>query len=305
MASVPGLRARSPEPLRARSPDARGSVERNGVRVGYEVFGTGEPTILLLPTWSIVHSRIWKLQVSDLARRHRVVTFDPRGNGHSDRPANAADYAESEYAGDALAVLDATSTERTVLVSLSIGAQRALLLASDHPERVAGAVFIAPALPLASTIPGREPSGAFGERLDADDGWAKYNMHYWRRDYGGFLEFFFGECFPEPHSTKPIEDAVAWGAETDPEALILSELGTGLGDRDEVLARCARVRCPVLVIHGDEDRIRPHAHGAELADATGGRFLSIESGGHIPNVRDPVPVNLAIRDFVRHLGRVS
>jgi pimeloyl-ACP methyl ester carboxylesterase len=289
------------EQTRARYPDATGFVERDGVRVFYEVYGSGEPTVLLLPTWSIIHSRFWKLQIPDLARRYRVVTFDPRGNGRSDRPTSAAAYAESEYAADALAVMDATGTGRAVIVSLSMGAQRALLLASDHPSRVAGAIFIGPALPLARTIPGREAVSQFLEPVDTDDGWATYNAHYWRRNYRGFLEFFFGECFSEPHSTKPWDDTVAWGLETDPESLILSQLGPGLADRDEVLARSARVRCPVLVIHGSGDRIRPHAQGAELAAATRATLLTIDGGGHIPNVRDPVRVNLAIRDFIQGL----
>ncbi|MEX1169822.1 MAG: alpha/beta hydrolase [Chloroflexota bacterium] len=291
-----------PEQTRARYPDDSDIIERDGVRVFYEVYGAGEPTILLLPTWSIIHSRFWKMQIPDLSRRYRVLTFDPRGNGQSDRPVRAGAYAETEYAADALAVMDATETERAVIVSLSIGAQRALVLASDHPERVSGAVFVGPALPLAKTLPGRELARRFTEELDTDEGWAKYNSHYWRRDYRAFLEFFFGECFSEPYSTKPWDDTVAWGLETDPESLILSEHGPGLADRDEVIARCRGVRCPVLVIHGSEDRIRPHAHGEALAEATGGRFVSMEGAGHIPNVRDPVHVNLLIRDFVRRVG---
>ena len=291
-----------PEQHRARYPDARGFVERDGVRVFYEVYGSGEPTVLLLPTWSIIHSRFWKFQIPDLARRHRVVTFDPRGNGRSDRPDSAEAYAEAEYAADALAVMAATNTERAVLVSLSMGAQRALILASDHPDRVAGAVFIGPALPLARTIPGREAALDFTEPLDTDHGWAKYNQHYWRRDHRGFLEFFFSECFSEAHSTKPIDDAVGWGLETDPESLILSELAPGLRDRDEVLDRCARVRCPVRVIHGAEDRIRPLSHGRKLARATRGRIETMDGAGHIPNVRDPIRFNLALRDFLSSIG---
>ena len=129
-------------------PDHRGYIERDGVRVYYEVHGNGEPTILFCPTWSLVHSRVWKMQVPYLARHHRVVIFDPRGNGASDRPATWEQYAESEFAQDALDVMDATGTERAVIVALSRGAQRALLLAGEHPERVVGAVFIAPWFPV-------------------------------------------------------------------------------------------------------------------------------------------------------------
>jgi pimeloyl-ACP methyl ester carboxylesterase len=293
--------AGSREQARARYPDSTGFVERDGVRIFYEVYGSGEPTVLLLPTWSIIHSRFWKLQIPDLARRYRVVTFDGRGNGRSDRPASAEAYAESEFAADALAVMDATGTDRAVLIALSMGAQRGLLLATDHAERVAGAVFIGPALDLEWFAPGREPVDDFLDHRNTDEGWAKYNAHYWRRDYRGFLEFFFSKVLTEAHSTKPTDDAVGWGLETDPETLILTQLAPGIGKRDDILARIARVQCPVLVIHGREDAIRAYEQGGELARASGGRLITIEGGGHMPNARDPVKVNLAIRDFVQSL----
>ena len=294
----PAESAAEHEQHRAHYPEATGFVERDGVRVFYEVYGSGDPTVLLLPTWSIIHSRFWKFQIPDLARYCRVVTFDPRGNGRSDRPDSAGAYAEAEYAADALAVMDATSTSRAVVVALSMGAQRALMLASDHPERVAGVVFVGAALPFGRTTPGREPRGEFMAPNDSDEGWDKYNGPYWRRDYRGFLEFFFGECFSDAHSTKPIDDTVGWGLETTPESLILSELAPGLSGPDEVLARCGRIRCPVLVVHGGDDHVRPHADGEELARATGGRLVTIEGGGHIPNVRNPIQFNLVLRDFL-------
>jgi pimeloyl-ACP methyl ester carboxylesterase len=76
----------SREQTRARYPDQEGFIERDGVRVLWERYGDGEPTILLPPTWEIVHSRFWKAQIPHLTRHARVVTFDPRGNGRSDRP---------------------------------------------------------------------------------------------------------------------------------------------------------------------------------------------------------------------------
>ena len=122
--------------MRACQPNRDGYVERDGVKIYYEVFGAGEPTVLLLPTWSIVHSRHWKMQIPYLARHCRVVTFDGRGNGRSDRPSEPDAYREEEFAADALAVMDATGTERAVLVSLSRGRERSLHLAASHPERV-------------------------------------------------------------------------------------------------------------------------------------------------------------------------
>ena len=91
------------EQTRARYPDAEGYVERDGVSVFWEAYGGGEPTILLLPTWSIIHSRCWKMQIPYLARHARVITFDPRGNGKSDRPrepeARVTHHARALFAG--------------------------------------------------------------------------------------------------------------------------------------------------------------------------------------------------------------
>jgi pimeloyl-ACP methyl ester carboxylesterase len=119
--------------MRACQPRSEGYVERDGVKVHYEVFGAGEPTVLLLPTWSIIHSRHWKMQIPYLARHCRVLTFDGRGNGRSDRPTEPEAYAEREFAADALAVMDATQTGRAIVVGFSMGAQRGLLLAANHP----------------------------------------------------------------------------------------------------------------------------------------------------------------------------
>jgi len=136
---APALRSR--EQTRARYPDAEGYVERDGVRSFYEVYGDGEPTILFLPTWSIVHSRCWKMQIPYLARHCRVVTFDGRGNGRSDRPREPAAYDEREFAADAVAVLPRV---RVVLDrgnpsgDPAIGARQETLGDGMLKERVAG-----------------------------------------------------------------------------------------------------------------------------------------------------------------------
>jgi pimeloyl-ACP methyl ester carboxylesterase/predicted glycosyltransferase len=288
------LIAATDEQTRARYPDESGYVERDGVRLYYEVYGSGGPTIFLLPTWSIIHSRHWKMQIPYLARHCRVLTFDGRGNGRSDRPASG--YEESDFAADALAVMDATDTERAVLVSLSLGAQRALLLAAEQPERVEGAVFICPAVPLGESVPDRTLY-KWDEELDTDEGWAKYNRYYWLRDYGGFLEFFFSQMFTEPHSTKPIEDCVGWGLETTAETLVATQLREHL-DEDAARELCRRAQCPVLVIQGAEDAITGPGRGIGLAEATGGDLVLLEGSGHGPHVRDPVKVNLLLREFI-------
>ncbi len=287
-----------PEQSRARYPDQSGQVTRDGVRLHYEVYGQGEITVLLLPTWSIIHSRHWKMQIPYLSRHFRVVTFDGRGSGRSDRPA--AGYAEHEYAADALAVLDATGTARAVLVSLSAGAGWALLLAAEHPQRVDSAIFICPAVPLGEPVAGRQ-SFDWAEQLDTDEGWAKYNRHYWVRDYRGFLEFFFAQVFTEPHSTKAIEDCVGWGLSTTPETLAATVQGEEL-DAETALALARRLRCPTLVIQGSADAVTGPGRGRGLAEATGAELVVLEGSGHAPHVRDPVKVNLLLRDFISPPG---
>ena len=282
------------EQTRARYPDESGYVERDGVKLYWEVYGSGEQTVFLLPTWSIIHSRHWKMQIPYLARHCRVLTFDGRGNGRSDRPESG--YSEREFAADALAVMDATETERAALVSLSLGAQRALLLAAEQPERVDAAVFIGPSVPLGEPPEARAIVQAWDKELDSDEGWAKYNRYYWLRDYRGFLEFFFSQMFNEPHSTKPIEDCVGWGLETSGETLVAMESGKDL-DAETARELAGRVRCPVLVIQGSEDAITGPGRGVALAEATGGDLVMLEGSGHGPHVRDPVKVNLLLREF--------
>jgi pimeloyl-ACP methyl ester carboxylesterase/predicted glycosyltransferase len=287
----------SAEQSRARYPDADGFIERDGVKIFYEVYGDGRTTVLLLPTWSIVHSRCWKMQIPYLARHYRVITFDPRGNGRSDRPIGANAYDEREFASDAVAILNATGTDRAIVVGFSLGAQRGLLLAAEHPERVAGAVFIGSSVPLPPIAPREDRIDDFNRPRAAYEGWEKYNRHYWLSDYEDFLEFFFSQMYTEAHSTKQREDSVAWGRDTDAETLIATQFGARI-DLDDVRSLAARVRCPVLVIHGTDDAIRPYQAGAAFADLLSGTKVLLEGSGHAPHVRDPVKVNLLLRDFI-------
>jgi pimeloyl-ACP methyl ester carboxylesterase/predicted glycosyltransferase len=228
------------------------------------------------------------------------VTFDGRGNGHSERPRQTEAYADAAFVADALSVMDATNTARAELIALSKGATWALLLAAEHPERVSSAAFIASAAPLAPGHPQRV-TYSVDQPLDTDRGWAKFNYPYWRKNYADFLQFFFAQAANEPHSTKLIEDAVGWGLDTDAETLIAASAGPGI-TAEEACALAKRVRCPVLVLHGDNDAISPRARGVALAEATGGTMVTLEGSGHLPHGRDPVKVNLLLHEF---LGRVD
>ena len=284
--------------MRARYPDTEGFIERDGVKVGYEVFGDGEPAIVFPPVDGIVHSRCWKAQVPYLARTSKVVTIDPRGNGRSDRPQTAAAYADTEFVADTIAVMDAAGVDRAVLVGHCTSSWYSFLAAARHPDRVLGIVAVSPWTPyLTPPLPHRVVYG-FDEVLDTEEGWAKDNRHYWLRDWRGYAEFFFGELISEPHSTKQREDCVGWAMEIGSEGMLLHH-GSPLqsSGREETEALLCEVTCPVLVIHGSEDRCQAFARGERVAEVTGGELLALEGAGHVPQGREPVIVNHAIREF--------
>jgi pimeloyl-ACP methyl ester carboxylesterase/predicted glycosyltransferase len=287
--------------MRARTPDFDGYVDDDGVKVGYEVFGTSGPTVLAVPPWTIVHSRLWKLQTAYLADHFRVVTFDRPGNGRSSRPDDPRAYGVAAVTRQAVAVMDATDTDRAVLLTLSQGTQDALSLAAEQPDRVRGAVFVGAALTLEPLHPGRDAAVArfFDPAPEDPDGWERLNADFWLRRYGDFVEFFFDECFPEPHSTKQHEDCIGWAGETTAETLLVDAIDIPTPEQVEEVA--SRVRVPTLFIHGDDDRISPLARAERLAASTGGDLVVLEGAGHLPVARDPVRVNLLVRAFVERV----
>ncbi len=141
---------------------------------------------------------------------------------------------------------------------------------------------------------------------DTDEGWAKDTAHYWRKDYPGYLEFFAHQLLPEPHSTKQVEDFVGWGLGSPVAAqLAAADAPFTAASRQDVLEVLARVGCPVLAIHGESDVCQPLERSRKLAELTGGRLVTIAGGGHLPMGREPVLVNLTIRDFLREHGLVG
>jgi pimeloyl-ACP methyl ester carboxylesterase len=285
--------------MRACQPTDDGYVVVDGVKIYFEVFGVGEPTIVFLPTWEIVHSRTWKCQVPYFARHGRVVTFDRRGSGRSDGPCDLRDNDRRATTSDALAVLDHVGAARVVLVSWC-GAGDDLLLAVEHPHRVAGLVLIAPDLLLTDDPADEEGPYPFEEELDTSEGWARWNRHYWLRDWPGFVEFFFARTFTEPHSTKQMEDAIGWGLQTDAQTILRGMDAEWTNNRDSALRLCGQVACPTMVIQGSADAVVGRARGAAVAAAIpDAQLITLEGCGHAPHLRDPVRVNLLLRDFIK------
>jgi len=289
--------------MRARLPDREGVVERDGVRVAYEVYGDGRPALLLVPASPITHARSWKMVVPTLALRFTVITTDGRGTGRSERAHAIEGYAPHAIVADLLAVLTAVEVDRAVLVAHCHAVPWILRTAIAHPDRVAGVVAIAPELELAPS----HAHWAVGRRWSDDVaepvGWARFNRSHWRNDggYRAWIEFFFDQQLPEPHSTKLYEDMVGWAThDTDPESMILQEESSGTAST-EAEAWCRNLGCPVLVVHGSDDPCQPLERGRRMAELTGGELVVVEGGGHLPHGRDPVTVLNHITRFANSL----
>jgi pimeloyl-ACP methyl ester carboxylesterase/predicted glycosyltransferase len=285
--------------MRAIEPVAAGSVDRDGVAIAYEVFGSGARTIVFAPIDPVTTGRAWKAQVAYLARHARVVVIDPRGNGKSGRPTDPKAYADREFCADTLAVMDELTIDRAVLVGICSAVWPAVLLAVDHPERVVGLIAIAPWIPYLTPPHPHRAAHDFDAVLEHYEGWAKENRHYRLSDYRGYLEFFFDAVLTEPHSSKQWEDMVGWGLDSTPEIQNACDDGPiSVEDAASSRAVLEQVDCPVLVIHGDEDACQPPQRAVIMAEVTGAELLTLVGAGHVLIGREPVAVNLAVRGFL-------
>ncbi|MHA1153226.1 MAG: alpha/beta fold hydrolase, partial [Alphaproteobacteria bacterium] len=288
--------------MRAKLPALEGSIDRNGVEIHYEIYGDGPETILFVPTWSLVHSRVYKAQIPYFSEHFRCVTYDARGNGKSDRPAEVEAYSLDHFVDDALAVMDATDTESAILFGYSFSGLLCAVLAAEYPERVRAAVIVGASSPLVPPYDCRTPE-AFDAKREGYEGWDKWNRHHWAENYPDFADFFMGKIFIEPHSTKQIEDGVAWALETNGATIIktIDARATNRFQIDEAMYR--RIRCPMLVVCGEDDPVVPPESSRAVAAVTGAELMMVPGAGHAPHARFPAKINTAMRDFLaQHLG---
>jgi pimeloyl-ACP methyl ester carboxylesterase/predicted glycosyltransferase len=285
--------------MRAKLPDETGFIDRDGVRIYYEIYGNGPETMLFVPPWCIVHSRIYKAQLPYFSERFRCITYDGRGNGKSDRPEDVKSYSLDNYVADALAVMDATEAEQAIVVGLSFGGMVASVLAAHHPDRVKAAILVGT---ITSVGPAHYPYQAsrhFEAKREQFEGWDKFNREHWLADYPDFAEHFIRNIQSDPHSTKQIEDGIDWAADTTGPVLVKTIDARMMMPRFDVSeAMYRKIECPLLIIHGDNDQIQPHARAKAVAEITGAELVTIPGGGHNPLGRIPAKTNTLIVDFL-------
>ncbi|WP_020397930.1 alpha/beta hydrolase [Kordiimonas gwangyangensis] len=275
-------------------------LERDGHRIGYRVMGEGDVTLLFLPCFQIVDSRVYRAQVDYFATRCRVVTYDARGCGHSSRPEAHEAYSVPEMVEDGKAILNALGIEKVVATGVSRGGHMAALFAAYYPEMTAAAFIMAPTAPFGPENPAVTPESMMAVRDEYHD-WEKYNVHYIRNHFKDFAEFFAYKALSDKHSEKLITDGVSWSDATDAEVIIkVSTLMPDIAREGEDIYR--KVACPVTVIHGADDMVVPVEKGALVAEILGVPLVRMEGVGHVPCSRYPVEVNRMLEDFLSEHG---
>jgi pimeloyl-ACP methyl ester carboxylesterase len=117
-------------------------LDRAGTRIFYEVTGDGHGQIPLLLSHGFgASSAMWRPNRAALAAGRPVITWDLRGHGRSDSPADAAEYTHAACVADMAALLDAAGAGRAVAGGLSLGGFLSLALCLEMPDRVAGLVL--------------------------------------------------------------------------------------------------------------------------------------------------------------------
>ena len=219
--------------------DEIGIAHSAGTRIAWRSYGNGPETILLLPTWNFVDSRLVRHQVDAFRSQYRVLTYDARGSGASDHPHTG--YSFAHHVADALAVLDATKTSAASAVGASTGTHIGVLLAVSHPERVKRLVLIAPPMDMGgadSDEPLADPDGGTTDEPD------------WTSNYADFVPWFISQAFPEPGADTTIEEITKIGLEADHPMLLRQDEEL---DWDDAPRRLGDLEVPTLVVHGIAD----------------------------------------------------
>lgn len=258
--------------------DSGFATSSDGTRIAWRSYGVGEPAIVFVPTWNLVDARVVGHQVAALEPHATVVTFDARGSGRSDRPGRG--YGFPRHADDALAVMDDTGLERAAVVTASRGLNAVVLLANAHPGRVTRIAAIAPYMRLEPDPPAPDPA----------------RLQRWRDDWPGFIGPFMRAVFTEPGSEEVIEEMTAIGLDASPDVVAAQELELDWITPARLLGD---VRCPALVVHGEEDLPVPLALARSIVGAMqNARLVVIPGGGHRPDIRSPELVEPVLLEFL-------
>lgn len=262
----------------------------NGVHIAYQVFGEGPPDLIFIPGWVSHLEYAWEDPrfarfLQRLASYCRVVWFDKRGTGLSDRVSGLP--ILEERMDDLRAVMGAAGVKRAVIFGTSEGGSMSALFAAAHPERVRALILY----------------GAFARRIRAPDyPWAppRSERERWIRQleagWGGDMEL-------ETLAPSAADDEAfrrwfaAYGRlSVSPSAAVtLAKMNTEI----DIRAVLPSIHVPTLVIHRRGDRDVPVGNGRYLAEhIPGAKWVELPGNDHVWWVGDSDAVLEEVQEFV-------
>ena len=278
------------------------AVTRDGVKLCWYERGEGEPLLLVMGLGA--DAQFWEFQIDAFAQKHRVIRFDNRGVGQSDKPPGP--YTIADMAEDARAVLDGAGVRRAHVVGISMGGMIAQELVVRHPERV-GALVLAATFAKADADAqavaeeGAARSGLGASPLALLGGGVPDAALLAAVD----LEQIFGFMMSLVLSPAFIERERAWLRGTFARfqssgatiAHFLAQVGAVL--QHDTTARLNQVRAPTLVLTGTDDKLVPPRHSHALQRLIpGARLVELEGGTHGFNIEMKDAFNKAVLDFL-------
>ena len=253
-------------------------IDRNGVKIHYEVYGDG-PALILTHGYSST-SAMWEGQIEALSKHHKLVLWDMRGHGKSDYPADPNAYSEALTIGDIAALLDQIGTRRAIVGGLSLGGYMSLAFYRTHPERVAALLII-------DTGPGfkkDEARTAWNKR-------AHETAERFERDGLSVLKSLSRERSSVTHR--------------DARGLALAARGM-LPQRDaSVMEVLPEIAVPSLIVVGADDTPFLAASDYMAAKIPGAKKVVIPSAGHAVNIDQPQAFIDAVLPFLEGLPKAA
>ena len=253
-------------------------IDRDGIKLHYEVHGSG-PVLILTHGYSST-SAMWEGQIDALSKHHRLVLWDMRGHGQSDYPDDPSAYSEAHTVADIAALLDEVGARRAIVGGLSLGGYMSLAFYRTHPGRVSALLII-------DTGPG----------FKKDDARAAWNRR--AHDTGDRFEregLAFLTSASRERSTVSHRDASG-----------LAHAARGmLTQRDaRVIESLPDIKVPALVVVGADDAPFLAASDYMAAKIPGARKLVIPAAGHAVNIDQPQAFIDAVLPFLDGVSKAT
>ena len=250
-------------------------LERPAGNIRYQVTGAAGPALLLTHGYG-ASSAMFAGNVAALAATHQVVTWDLRGHGGSDYPADPASYSSANALADMAALLAELGLGQAVLGGHSLGGYLSLQFALKFPDRVTGLVLI-------DTGPG------FRNDAARDD---------WNRGAYKTAERLADRGLAALGGSAELHD----GEHRDATGLINAAKYTLTQQDAHVIDGLPQIDVPALIIVGSDDRPFLGAADYMAAKIRHARKVVIPAAGHAPNVSQPEIFDAEVSRFLRELS---